>query len=83
MLGSYLKWKLCLLHHVALSLILSNKKLSGKSLNNILTKIKNIMNILVEIMICLSKYRISFHTDIVKMYSIAQLRQEGCLQCYI
>ena len=38
--------------HVALSLMLPNKKISGKSLNNILAKRKSNMNRLVEIMIC-------------------------------
>ena len=37
---------------------------SGTSLNDILAKVKNNMNKLVEIMIRWSKHRIGFHTDI-------------------
>ena len=49
---------------------------SETSLNYILAKGNNDMNKLVEIVTRWSKYRIGFHTDIKKMYSKFQLRQE-------
>ena len=57
---------------------------SGTSLNDILAKGKNNMNKLVEIVICWSKHRTGFRTNIKKMYNIVQLRQEDwCLHSVI
>ena len=57
---------------------------SGTSLNNILAKGKNNMNKLVKIVIQWSIHRISFHTDVKKMFNTVQLREEHwCFQTYI
>ena len=57
---------------------------SGTSLNNILAKGKNNMNKLVKIVIQWSIHRISFHTDVKKMFNTVQLREEHwCFQRYI
>ena len=54
------------------------------SLNDILAKGKNNMNMLVEILIRWRTHAYAFHSDVQKMYNTVQLREEDwCLQRYI
>ena len=57
---------------------------SQKSLNDILAKGKNNMNMLVELMIRWRSHRYAFHTDVQKMYNSVLLDEDDwCLQRYI
>ena len=57
---------------------------SGYSLNNILAKERNNMNILQEIFIRWSMHATALHTDVQKMYNCVKLREEDwCLQRYL
>ena len=53
----------------------SQQTTSETSVNDVLSMGKNNMR-LVKIVICWSKRRIGFHTDIKKMYNTLQFRQE-------
>ena len=57
---------------------------SGFSLNDILAKVRNNMNKLVEIAIRWYTHKFAFHTDEQKMYNSVKLQEEDrCLQRYI
>ena len=57
---------------------------TGHSLNSILPKGKNNMNVLVEIMIRWTMYRVGMHTDIKQLYNRIQLKEDYCcFQRYI
>ena len=57
---------------------------TGFSLNDILAKVKNNMNKLVEIAIKWYIHKVAFHTDIQKMYNSVKLHEQNwCLQQYI
>ena len=49
---------------------------SGRSLNSLLAKGKNIMNKLVELVIRWSAHKFVFHTDVQKMYNTVRLREK-------
>ena len=57
---------------------------SGKSLNDILAKGKNNMNLLVEIIIRWRTHAFGFHSDVQKMYNTILLQEDDwCFQRYI
>ena len=57
---------------------------TGLSLNDILAKGRNNMNLLVEIFIRWRSHAFAFHTDVQKMYNTVKLREEDwSLQRYI
>jgi hypothetical protein len=57
---------------------------TGYSLNSILPKGKNNMNVLVEILIRWSMYPVAMHTDVKQLYNRIMLKEEyWCFQRYI
>ena len=57
---------------------------TGYSLNDVIAKVRNNMNKLLEIVLRWMTHQVAFHTDIQKMYNSIKLRQEDwCYQRHI